>query len=81
MTHPDEDHAHPSSGHGGGGRNYKQHFLGLSLLLKSEGRGDFEELVRCVEGVKDVWPDEGEKKGGLRFMKHFYYEVRGGCGN
>ena len=69
----DEDHTHPSSS----GRGYKQHLLGLSLLLKSEGRQDFVELVRCVEGLKDVWPDEGEKRGALRFMKHFFYEVRG----
>lgn len=74
----DEDHA-PLSGREGEKHRYKQHFLGLSLLLRSEGRQDFEELVQCVEGLKDIWPDPAEKRGSLRFMKHFYYEVRCKC--
>lgn len=61
------------SNHGG----FKQHRVALSLLLKFEGKEDFKELVRCVEGLKDVWPDVAEKRGSLRFMKHFFYEVGG----
>lgn len=67
-----QDHASshtPSSG------VHKQHTLAMTLLLQSRGREDFQQLVRCVEGVKDLWPDLEEKEGSLRFMKHFYYEV------
>jgi hypothetical protein len=54
---------------------HKQHTLALTLLLQSRGREDFRALIQCVEAVRGVWPDEEERRGSLRFMKHFYYEV------
>ena len=78
--HGHQSVATPHPGAGGpsplaGNSGYKQHTLAMTLLLKSEGEEDFQDLVKCVEGVKDLWPDEEEKRGSLRFMKHFYYEV------
>lgn len=66
----------PSPSHTSPGGDYKQLTLAMTLLLMSKGREDFEELFRCVESVKDLWPDVEEKRGSLRFMKHFYYEVQ-----
>lgn len=56
-----------------GGRQYKHHSFAVTLLLRSEGKKEFKELIHCVEGLGDIWPDQ--KTTGLKFMKHFYYEV------
>ena len=55
---------------------YQHHSFAVSFLIRAKGREDFNELVKCVEELKNVWPDEDEKKGTLKFMKHFYYEVQ-----
>lgn len=62
-------------GPGAGDTSHRQHFLAITMVLRSESREEFRELVRCVEAVREVWPDMEEEKGSLKFMKHFYYEV------
>ena len=59
----------------------KEHSFAITLMFLSKGRGDFKELVQCVEGLTGQWEEhkEEEEKGNkmrpLRFMKHLYYEV------
>lgn len=59
----------------------KRHSFAITLMFLSRGRGDFKDLVQCLEGLTGQWAghtdgEEGEgKMRPLLFMKHLYYEV------
>ena len=49
----------------------KNHRFAITFILKAS-KEEFTELTQCVNAIKMVWPEE---RKGLKFMKHFYYEV------
>ena len=61
----------------------RRHVFALTLMFLAKGRGDFPELVKCVDDIGSQWEDQRkvqsedeDKRKPFRFLKHIYYEVR-----